>query len=122
MSVASEIIHDVLSNPTEKFHKYQILIDEKEEILAELQEFCDKENYHLSVAYYDNKDANLIKIRLIKITDEDDEDDGYKYPAEDLKDHDHHEKNTIRYLTNTTLIIGFIIGGMAILGYYASRN
>jgi hypothetical protein len=29
MSVASEIIHDVLSNPTEKFHKYQILIDEK---------------------------------------------------------------------------------------------
>jgi hypothetical protein len=43
------------------------------------------------------------------ITDENDEDD-------------RHEKNTIRYLTNTTLIIGFIIGGMAILGYYASRN
>ena len=76
-SVASEIIHDVLSNPTEKFHNYQILIDEKEEILAELQEFCDQANYHLSIAYYDNKDANLIKVRLIKITDEDEDNDDF---------------------------------------------
>ena len=112
-SVASEIIHDVLSNLTEKVHNYQILIDEKEEILAELQEFCDQANYRLSIAYYDNKDANLIKVRLIKITDEDDEDD-----SENIIN----KNNTMRYVINNGLIIGFIIGGLAILGYYASRN
>jgi hypothetical protein len=108
-SVASEIIHDVLSNPTEKFHNYQILIDEKEEILAELQEFCNQANYHLSIAYYDNKDENLLKVRLIKIIDEKDDEDDSK-------------NNTMRYVINNVLIIGLIIGGLSILGYYVFRN